>query len=77
MTIVKWFQRRKDRKFMRDVFRLSRRFIVNCNKENCDKIINTLEELVNDYEDKYGIDDISLHYRGRLDYFRIIERVAE
>ena len=70
--MIKWFQRRKDRKFMRDVFRLSHRFIANCNKENCNEIIDALEELVDDYENKYGIDDISLHYRGRLDYFRIV-----
>ena len=65
--MIKWFRRRKSRKFMRDVFRLSRSFIANCNK-----IIDTLEELVDDYEEEYGVDDISLHYRGRLDYFRII-----
>lgn len=70
--MIKWFQRRKDRKFMRDVFRLSHRFITNCNEKNCKEIIDILEELVDDYEDKYGVDDISLHYRGGLDYFRIV-----
>ena len=70
--MIKWFRRRKYRKCMRDIFRLSGRFIINCNKENCNKIIDTLEELVDDYEEEYGLDDISLHYRGRLDYFRII-----
>lgn len=70
--MIKWFKRRKERKFMRDVFRLSRCMIINCNKENCNKIIDTLEELIDDYEDKYGVDDISFYYRGRLDYFRII-----
>ena len=65
--MIKWFRRRKSRKFRRDVFRLSRSFIANCNK-----IIDTLEELVDDYEEEYGVDDISLHYRGRLDYFRIV-----
>ena len=46
MTIVKWFQRRKDRKFMQDAFRLSRRFIANCNEKNCKELIDALEELV-------------------------------
>ena len=70
--MIKWFRRRKYRKCMREIFRLSRHFIANCNKENCNEIIDALEELVDDYENKYGIDDISLHYRGRLDYFRIV-----
>ena len=70
--MIKWFRRRKCRKFMRDAFRLSCRFIANCNEKNCKELIDALEELINDYENKYGVDDISLHYRGRLDYFRII-----
>lgn len=70
--MIKWFRRRKYRKCMRDIFRLSGRFIANFNKENCKEIIDILEELVDDYEDKYGVDDISLYYRGRLDYFRIV-----
>ena len=75
--MIKWFHRHKYRKCMRDIFRLSQHFIANCNKENCNKIIDTLEEVVDDYENEYGIDDISLHYRGRLDYFRIIGKVKE
>ena len=70
--MIKWFRRRKYRKFMRDIFRIARRFVANCNEKNCKEIIDALEELVDDYEDKYGIDDISFHYRDRLDYFRII-----
>jgi len=70
--MIKWYRRRKCRKFMRDVFRLSRHFIINCNEKNCKELIAALEELVDDYDNKYGVDDISLHYRGRLDYFRII-----
>lgn len=70
--MIKWYRRRKYRKFMRDIFRLARRFIMDRSKEQCQEIIDALEELVDDYEDKYGIDDISLYYRGKLDYFRII-----
>jgi hypothetical protein len=70
--MIKWFCRCKCRKFMRDAFRLSRRFIANCNEKNCKELIDALEELIDDYENKYGVDDISLHYRGRLDYFRTI-----
>ena len=75
--MIKWFHRRKYRKCMRDIFRLSQHFIANFNEENCNKIIDTLEELVDDYENKYGVDNISLHYRSRLDYFRIIGKVKE
>lgn len=70
--MINWFRRRKYRKLLKDAFRLSHRFIINCNEENCKDLIDALEELVDDYEDKYGVDDISFHYRGRLDYFRII-----
>lgn len=70
--MIKWYRRHKCRKFMRDAFRLSRYFIANCNEKNYKELINVLEELVDDYENKCGIDDISFHYRGRLDYFRII-----
>lgn len=73
-TIIKWFQRRKDCKFMRDSFRLSHHIIMNCNEKNRKELIDALKELINDYENKYGVDDISLHYRGRLDYFRIVGR---
>lgn len=70
--MIKWYRRRKYRKFMRDAFRLSRYFIANCDEKNCKEVIDALEELVDDYDNKYGVDDISLHYRGRLDYFRLI-----
>ena len=70
--MIKWFRRRKYRKFMRDIFRLSRKFIADSSEENCREIIDALEGLVDDYDNKYGVDDISLHYRGRLDYFRLI-----
>ena len=70
--MIKWFRRRKCRKFMRDAFRLSRYFIANCNEHDCKEVIAALEELVDDYDNQYGVDDISLHYRGRLDYFRLI-----
>ena len=70
--MIKWYRRRKYRKFMRDIFRLARGFILDSSEENCKEIIDALEELVDDYDNKYGVDDISLHYRGRLDYFRFI-----
>lgn len=70
--MIKWYRRRKYRKCMRDIFRLARGFIVDSSKENCKKIIDALEELVDDYDNKYGVDGISLYYRGRLDYFRLI-----
>ena len=71
--MIKWYRRRKYRKFMRDVFKLSRYFLLNCNEKNCKELIDILEELVDDYDNEYGVDDISLYYRGRLDYFRIIK----
>lgn len=75
--MIKWFRRRKYRECMRDIFRLSQSFIANCNKDNRNKIIDALAELIDDYENKYGVDNISLRYRSRLDYFRIIGRVKE
>lgn len=70
--MINWFHRRKDRKFMRDVFRLSKRFILNCNKQNCEEIIAALQDLLADYANKYGKDDIYYHYIGRLEYFKLI-----
>lgn len=70
--MIKWYHRRKYRKCMRDIFRLSRGFIMDSNEEDCKKIIDALEELIDDYDNKYSVDDISLYYRGRLDYFRLI-----
>lgn len=70
--MINWFRRRKDRKFMRDVFRLSKRFILNCNKQNCEEIIAALQDVLTAYANKYGKDDIYYHYIGRLEYFKLI-----
>ena len=70
--MIEWYRRRKYRKFMRDIFRTARGFILDKSEEQCKEIIDALEELVDDYDNKYGVDGISLHYRGRLDYFRLI-----
>ena len=70
--MIKWFRRRKVRKLIKEIFRVSRSFILECNKQNCEEIIAALQDLLADYANKYGKDDIYYHYIGRLEYFKLI-----
>ena len=70
--MIAWFHRRKYRKFIKEVFKTTRCFILECDKRHCEEIIAALQDLLADYADKYGKDDIYLHYLGRLEYFKLI-----
>ena len=70
--MIEWFRRRKVRKLMRHVFKLSKSFILECNKQDCEEIIAALQDLLADYANKNGKDDIYYHYIGRLEYFKLI-----
>lgn len=72
--IFEWFQWRKYRKFVKEAFTIIGSLVHEMDSTNCDKIIKSLQELLDDYKIKYGEDDIFLHYSNRLDYFRLIKR---
>ena len=72
--IIKWFQRRKDRKFVKNSFIIASSLIYKVNSKDCNEIIKSLQEMLDEYYVKYGEDDIFLHYSNRLDYFRLVKR---
>lgn len=69
-----WFQRRKYRKFVKSSFIIASSLIYKVNSKDCDEVIKSLQEILDEYFVKYGEDDIFLHYSNRLDYFRLIKR---
>lgn len=77
MTIIKWFQRRKDRKLIKESFQRTRLFIHECSASAIGELIKVYHEILDDYYAKYGDDDIYLHYLGRLEYFKYIKRYKE
>ncbi len=77
MTIIKWFQRRKDRKFIKESFKRVNLFIHECSASAIEELIKAYHALLDDYRVKYGNDDIYLHYLGRLEYFKYIKRYKE
>lgn len=77
MTIIKWFQRRKDRKFIKESFKRVNLFVHECSASAIEELIEAYQELLDDYRTKYGIDDICLHYLGRLEYFKYVKRYKE
>lgn len=77
MTIVKWFQRRKERKFIKESFKTVNLFIHECNASAIGELIDAYHDLLDDYRTKYGADDIYYHYIGRLAYFKYIKRYKE
>ena len=77
MTIVKWFQRRKERKFIKEAFQISRSFIHECSSSAIGELIKAYHELLDDYRIKYGTDDIYYHYIGRLEYYKYVKRYKE
>ena len=70
--MIEWFRRRKCRKLIKEAFTTARCFILECNKQNCEEIIAALQDVLADYTNKYGKDDIYYHYIGRLEYFKLI-----
>lgn len=70
--MIKWFHRRKCRKLIKEVFATARCFILECNKQDYEEIIVALQDVLADYANKYGEDDIYYHYIGRLEYFKLI-----
>lgn len=77
MTLVKYFQRRKDRKFIKKSFKTVNLFIHECSASAIGELIEAYQELLDDYCIKYGDDDIYLHYLGRLEYFKYVKRYKE
>ena len=77
MTIIKWFQRRKDRKFIKESFKRVSFFICECSASAIEELIKGYHSLLDNYRVKYGDDDIYLHYLGRLEYFKYIKRYKE
>ena len=77
MTIVKWFQRRKERKFIKESFKRVNLFIHECSASAIGELIKAYQELLDDYRAEYGDDDIYLHYLGRLEYFKYVKRYKE
>ena len=72
--IFDWFQRRKVRKCIKEAFKVASSLIYDMSSKNCDGIIKSLQEMLDEYYVKYGEDDIFLHYSNRLDYFRLVKR---
>jgi hypothetical protein len=77
MTIVKWFQRRKDRKFIKESFKRVNLFIHECSASAIEELIKAYHDLLDDYRIKYGPDDIYYHYIGRLAYFKYVKCYKE
>lgn len=77
MTIVKWFQRRKDRKFIKESFKRVNLFIHECSASAIGELIKAYHELLDDYRIKYEADDIYYHYIGRLEYYKYVKRYKE
>lgn len=77
MTIIKWFQRRKDRNFIKESFKRANFFIHDCNSSAIGELITAYHELLDDYHAKYGTDDIYYHYIGRLEYYKYVKRYKE
>ena len=75
--MIKWFKRRKYRKFIVDVFKTINLFIHSESSTSVEEIIVTLQDLLCDYADKYDKDDIYYHYIGRLEYFKLVKRWKE
>ena len=73
MTLVKWFQRRKARKFIKESFKTVNLFIHECSASAIGELIKAYQELLDDYRAEYGDDDIYLYYLGRLEYFKLIK----
>lgn len=77
MTIVKWFQRRKKRKFIKESFKTVNLFIHECSASAIGELIEAYQELLDDYRIKYGTDDIYYHYIGRLEYYKHVKHYKE
>lgn len=77
MTIIKWFQRRKDCEFIKESFKRVNLFIHECSASAIEELIKAYHDLLDDYRSKYGDDDIYLHYLGRLEYFKYVKRYKE
>lgn len=77
MTIFEWAQRRRDRKFIKESFERVNLFIHECSSSAIGELIKMYHELLDDYRAKYGNDDIYLHYLGRLEYFKYVQRYKE
>ena len=77
MILIKWFQRRKDRKLIKTSFRMSRSFIHECSSSAIEELIKVYHEILDDYRTKYGTDDIYYHYIGRLEYYKHVKRYKE
>ena len=75
--MIKWFERRKYRKFIKDVFKTINLFIYSESSKSIEEIIVTLQDLLDDYVNKYDKDDIYYHYIGRLESFKLIKRWKE
>lgn len=77
MILIKWFQRRKDRKFIKESFKRVNLFIHECSANAIGELIKVYHELLDDYRTKHGDDDIYFHYLGRLEYFKYVKRYKE
>ena len=75
--MIKWFERRKYRKFIKDVFKTINLFIYSESSKSIEEIIVTLQDLLDDYVNKYDKDDIYYHNIGRLESFKLIKRWKE
>lgn len=70
--MIKWFKRRKERKFIKDAFHLTNVFWPYFSMAQADELLLHLSTLLVEYENAYGKDGFIEFYRGRLDYFRIV-----
>jgi hypothetical protein len=77
ITIREWFQRRKDRKSIKESFQRVNFFIHDCNSSAIEELIKVYHEVLDDYRTKYGTDDIYYHYIGRLEYYKYVKRYKE
>ena len=66
--MIKWFRRRKERKFIEDAFYYTGIFWPYFSVAQADEIRLHLQTLLVEYENTFGADDFSESYKNRTDY---------
>lgn len=72
--MIKWFKRRKERKFIKDAFHLTTVFWPYFSMAQVDELLLHLSTLLVEYENAYGKDDFIEFYRERLNYKDLLRR---
>lgn len=72
--MIKWFKRRKERKFIKDAFHLTNVFWPYFSMAQADELLLHLSTLLVEYENAYGKDDFIEFYRERLNYKNLLRK---